>query len=168
MATFNADNYAASRVTKPSTKYSTGEQGGKIRTLVDRKTLVDAAGTAGLDSGDEITMGYLEDGSKVLDAYVRINKSLGATGIFDLGHRAYTDGDGNTVSEDQDAFVKSADGGGQAAVQRAGADNANAGLGKRFSIQNGGQVQVFAKCTEVMDDTVLDAVLEAVIFYVKD
>lgn len=160
MATFYGDNVNGSRQTTPHDKYPPGEKGGMARLLIDKKTLVDAAGTAGLDANDEILLGYLPKGAKVVWAVAKIDKSLGATGIFSLGFKATKDEDGNTLAEDADAFIDSIDGGGQAvmATPQAGA----AGVFRRF----GAETRVFLKCTEVMDDSVLDAVIDVAVWYV--
>ena len=121
---------------------------------------MDSAGTAALDANDEINLGYLPKNAHVVDAFVKIDKSLGATGIFSLGHRATKDIDEATLAEDPDAFVQSADGGGQAVLARA--DLNSVGL-REF----GDETQVFLTCTEVMDDSVLDAILEVYLFYVN-
>lgn len=162
MTTYYAENYTASRITSPSSKYPPGENGGVVRVLIDVDILNDGNG-AGLNANDEIIVGYLPKDAKVIDARVSINKSLGATGIFSLGHKASSeivDGAAADLAEDPDAFIDAIDGGGQAAFARphAGA----AGMGLRFAEDT----QVFLKCTEVMDDSVTDADIEVVIYYV--
>ena len=95
--------------------------------------------------------------SVVTDAKIYINKSLGATGIFDLGYLA-----NGVDSADTDAFVKGADAGGQAVVQRA--DVNSAGLFKRFTKET----QIVLTPTENMDGSVLDGEIIMEVEYVND
>lgn len=152
MATYNAENYEKGYVTKPSEKIEKGEVAGRKRLLFDVRVLDFAAAV-----NDEILCGFIPASSMVTDAKIKINKSLGATGIFQAGYKA-----NGVDAEDDSAFVAGADAGGQAVLQRAGA--ANAGIFKRFSEET----QVFLKCTEVMDGTVLDGVIQVEIEYVND
>lgn len=152
MATFNAENYEKQFLTKPSEKIEKGEVAGRKRLLLDYRVLDSA-----LAVNDEILCGFIPASSMVVDAKVRIDKSLGATGIFEVGFKA-----NGVDAESSNAFVSGADAGGQAVLQRAGA--ANAGIYKRFSEET----QVFVKCTEVMDGTVLDGKIYIEIEYVND
>ncbi len=161
VVTYEGDNYTGAYSAEPIAKYPPGEQNGTPKVIFERFTLVDAAGTAGLDANDLILVGKLPKNSMIVDAYMRLNKSLGATGIFTLGNVASTDEDGETVAADPDGFCPACDGGGQAALSRP--NETSLLLGKRF----GEETIIQAKCTEVMDDTVLDAVLEVYISYVN-
>lgn len=152
MAQYNGENYEKQFVTKPSEKIEKGEVAGRKRLLLEKRVL-DVA----LQVNDEILCGFIPADSMVVDAKVFIPKSLGATGIFSLGHKANAE-----ESADASAFVSGADAGGQAVLQRAGA--ANAGLYKRFD----NEAQVFLTCTEVMDGSVLDATIYIEIEYVND
>ena len=107
--------------------------------------------------GDRILGPFIPASSLVTDAKVRISKSLGVTGIFDLGFLA-----NGVDAEDTDAFVVGADGGGQAALTRAGASSA--GIYKRFTKDT----QLVLICTEVLDGSVLDADIEFEVEYVND
>lgn len=157
MATQNADNYQAGYFDKPSEKYPKGELNGKRKVTLDSKVLVDAAGTAGLKTGDRVLLGPIPASSKFLNAKAHINKSLGVTGIFDLGYLA-----NGVDAEDTDAFVKGVDGGGQAALKETAFGDA--GLYKRFSKET----FLVLICTEDMDDSVLDAVVTIEVEYVND
>ena len=152
MAILNGDNYEKQYITKPSEKIEKGEVAGRKRLLLEHKIL-----TSALAVNDEILCLSIPASSIVVDAKVFIEKSLGATGIFSVGHKA------NAVdAADATAFVDGADAGGQAVLKRAGA--ANAGIMKRFSKET----QVFVTCTEIMDGSVLDATIYVEVEYVND
>lgn len=152
MALLNGDNYEKQYVTKPSEKIEKGEVAGRKRLLLEHKVL-----DAVVAANDEILCLSIPATSIVTDAKIKVNKSLGVTGIFELGHRANSE-----FSEDSAAFVSGADAGGQAVLQRAGASNA--GIFRRFAEET----QVFVKCTEVTDGTVLDGIITVEIEYVND
>lgn len=156
---YNGDNYAMQWVDKPSEKLPKGEVSGKLRAVLDRKTLVDAAGTAALNVGDTVKGPYVPASCLVVDAKLSTNKSLGATGKFDLGYLASDDD-----VADPNAFVSDCDGGGQAGFARMAAAQAGAGLYKRTTKK----LQMVAICTEVMDDSVLDAVLTMEVNYLSE
>ena len=155
MSTFYMDNYTSALITKPSGRYPKGEMLGKRRNIIDRKTLVDAAGTAGLDVDDVIYGPIIPADSIMVELEAHIDKSLGATGIFKIGHTGYTHSEstGTDLAADDDAFIATLDAGGQAAlgVMAAGA----AGKFLRFEEES----QVIITCIEVMDDTVIDGIL---------
>ncbi len=143
MASYNGDNYQMAFVDKPSEKIVKGEFAGKKRVIIERKTLSTA-----LAVNDEILGPFIPADSVVVGATVKINKSLGATGIVSLGYK------GNGVdAADLDAFVVAADAGGQAVLAKESA--ASAGIYKRFTKDT----QLVVVCTEVMDGSVLDAEL---------
>ena len=146
MATYNGDNYTKQYISRPSEKVEKGEIAGRKRLLLEVK-LLDAA----LQVGDVIMGPFIPANSIVTDAKIVISKSLGATGIFELG-----------TSTDSDAFVVGADAGGQAALKRA--SELNAGIMPRFAET----AQIMAKCTEVMDGTVLDGKIYLEVEYVND
>ena len=152
MATKYGDNYTKQYITRPSEKVEKGELAGRKRLVFEVYTLGYAAQVA-----DEILGPFLPANSLVLDAKVKIDKSLGATGIFSLGHAA-----SDTDAADSDAFVTAADGGGQAALEKAGA--ANVGIFKRYAEK----VQLKLVCTEVMDGAVLDGKIYMEVEYVND
>ena len=152
MANYNGDNYKKQWVDKPSEKLPKGENAGRKRLLMEHKT-TDVA----YQVGDRILGPKVPASSIVTDAKVKISKSLGATGIFNAGFLA-----NGVDAEDTDAFVISADGGGQAYLKRANSDNL--GIFKRFSEET----QIVLICTEFLDGTVLDAVIELEVEYVND
>jgi len=158
MTAYNGDNYAKQYVTKPSEKIEKGEIAGRKRLLFEKHT---ASLAGGLQVGDVIKGPFIPAGSLVTDAKIRIDKSLGATGIFDLGYLASTDS-AVTHAADADAFVKSADAGGQAVLQRSVLTDV--GIYKRFSKQ----VQMALTVTEVMDGNVLDGIIYMEVEYVND
>jgi hypothetical protein len=143
MASYNGDNYQKAFVTKPSEKIEKGEFAGKKRIVIEHKVL-DVA----LAVNDEILGPFIPADSIVTGAKVKINKSLGATGIFSLGYKA----NGVDVA-DLDAFIVSADAGGQAVL--ANPISTSAGIYKRFTKDT----QIVLVCTEVMAGSVLDAVV---------
>jgi len=152
MATYNGVNYAKSYVTRPSEKIEKGEIAGRKRLVFEVKLLDFAAQVA-----DEILGPFLPANSLVTNATVKISKSLGATGIFSLGHSA-----SGVDAADADAFVTAADGGGQAAFEKAIATNV--GIYKRYAEK----VQLKLTCTEVMDGAVLDGSIYFEVEYVND
>lgn len=156
MAIYNGDNYQGQFVDKPSSKFPKGEQAGRKR-LLKEKRLSDIA----FQVGDRILGPKIPASSLITDAKVRISKSLGATGIFDLGYLA-----NGVDAEDTDAFVVGADGGqgvaGPGRLERA--SHTSAGIYKRFTKET----QLVLICTEVCDGTVLDADIEWEVEYVND
>lgn len=156
MATKYFDNYTSSFRSQPSEKYPKGEVAGRVRLLRDKITL---AGDE--NDGDELLAGFIPANSVIVDGWMSVDKSLGATGIFSLGVLASQDEDGNTIAKDPDGIVGDVDGGGQAAFTRS--DN-NALLGTRL----GAETQVYAACSEDLDGNVTDAVLDFCVFYVND
>ena len=152
MANYNGDNYAKQWVTKPSEKLPKGENAGRKRLLMEHYTL-----SAALGVGDRILGPKIPADSIVTSAKIKIDKSLGTTGIFNAGFLA-----NGVDAEDTDAFVTAADGGGSAALKSAAAGNV--GVFKRFTAET----QVVLICTEIMDGTVLDGVIELEVEYVND
>ena len=121
MATLNADNYQKQFVDKPSEKIEKGEVAGRKRLLLDHKILSVAQVV-----NDEIISIFIPASSIVTDAKIKISKSLGATGIFELGFKD----NGTDGAEDSSAFVSAANAGGTAGLKRA--DNTNAETLKNF------------------------------------
>jgi hypothetical protein len=148
MATLLGKNYTKQFSNVPSEKIDKGEQFGDVHVAYDSYTM-----SAALADGDIIKMMKLPKGAKVVDAILKTDKSLGATGILDCGYQA-----NGVDAEDLNAFINQADGGGQALAARptAGA----AGLFKTFTAET----QVVLDCTELSVAT--DAVIELAIFYV--
>lgn len=151
------DNYTGVYRTTPQSLPAKGEEKGIKKVLVDRFTLTDGA-AAGLDVDDIIYGPILPADVLVLNVKAGIDKSVGATGIFSIGHAASSDG--TTHAADADAFIVTIDAGGQAAYEECPAGAA--GLFGRFTEE----VQITATCTEVMDDSVVDAVLTVAVEYV--
>jgi len=146
------DNYTKQYLTRPSEKVEKGELAGRKRIIFEVETMDFA-----WQVGDILYGPYLPANSLVTNAKIKIDKSLGATGIFSMGHLA-----SDTDAADADAFVTAADGGGQAALEKAGA--ANVGIFYRFAER----VQLSVTCTEVMDGAVLDGKLYMEVEYVND
>ncbi len=161
MTSYEGDNYAGAYSTEPLQKYPPGELGGEVKAMFERFTLVAADGTGAIAQNDTIKVGKLPKNSFVVDAMLRINKSLGATGQFILGHGASTDEDGNTINADTDGFCPACDAGGQAALSRS--DSTSLSLGKRF----GEEEDIIVTCSEATDASVDDGVLEVAVFYVN-
>jgi len=163
MTTYYMDNHTGAERTVPETKFPKGEQTGKVRTVIDRITLVDAAGTAGLDSGDVVYGPKIPADSIVVGVSVSTNKSFGATGTYTVGWLGNTDANGDEVdAADADGFMTTQDGGGQAVLGTLTAGQP--GVFKRFAEET----QLSVTFTAVMDDNVLDAVLTIVVQYVND
>lgn len=152
MAIVNAVNYEKAYVNKPFELIRKGEKAGRKRLLFDSYVLASALGV-----GDEIFSIFIPDGSVITDAKIKIDKSLGATGIFELGTKA-----NELDAEDSNSLVSAADAGGQAVLKRA--DLSNVGIHKRYE----SQTQVFLTCTEIMDGSVLDAVITLEVEYAND
>lgn len=163
MAEYNGINYQLTQ-NSPSEKLPVGELAGRVRCLRESFVIVDTAGTAGLNANDEILGPKLPKNARVVDATCIIDKSIGTTvGIFTVGFKASLDEDGAALAEDPNAFILDANAGGQAVFAKptAGA----AGMDRKFGAQ---ETQIFATCTETMDDSVLDGVLTMLIYYVLD
>jgi len=119
---------------------------------MERKTL-----DVVINIGDRILGPKIPASSIVTGAKIKINKSLGLTGVFNLGYLA------NGVDvEDTAAFVTGADGGEQADLKSA--DRSNAGIFKRFSEIT----QLVFICTEATTGAVLDGVIECEVEFVND
>ena len=158
MAQLYTDNFQKQWVDKPAQPFNKGEVAGRERILAGRITLPAATAV-----NDLINIGYIPANSIITDAYIFIPKSLGATGIFELGHGASpNEADGSALAADSNGLVSAADAGGQAVLKRA--DLNSVSLGKRL----GSETIIQAKCTEVMDGTVADAEALFVIKYVND
>jgi hypothetical protein len=145
-ATFYTTNYNSAFVTKPYDKFKKGEASGEKKILFGQLTLSTA-----LAVNDTIQVGKLPANSRILNGGIFVEKSLGATGILDLGHGASEDEDGNAISADPNGIVSGADAGGQAVRQES--DATSIAMKYRF----GAETDIYATCTEVMDGTVLDA-----------
>lgn len=156
MTARKGNNYTGAYVTNPAVKYPPGEYSGEKKVLIERYTLA-----AAQQVNDTIAIGKLPPGSFITGAKVYINKSLGATGIFDLGHSASEDESGVVVAANADGIVKSADAGGQAVLKLP--DQSCNALFQRFGLET----EIVLICTEVMDGSVLDAVLTVEVEYVN-
>ena len=145
----NATNIAAGK------KIWGGEISGRVKVLHEKITL-----TGDLAVNDTILGPKLPANAMVVDAYVRIPATLGATGIVSLGHGATVDASGAAITLDADAFVAAADGGGAASMTRISTE---AGLLKRFYAET----DIFATCTEVTASGT-GKVIEFVVMFVID
>ena len=151
MPNFNAKNYDLIN-SVPAKQAEIGEVGGKMKILFDEFT----AGQNVYAIADKILIGAkLPKGARVIEAQL-ISPSLGTTGIMQLGFLA-----NGVDAEDLDAFIVSADAGGQAvkALSPAGA----AGLHKKFAADT----QVVINFTEASDAASGDLISVA-IHYVMD
>ena len=161
MAEFYTDNYQKQYIDKPAQPFNKGEVAGRNRILMGRVTVSDA-----LTVSDTILVGFIPANSVIVDAKIIVSKSLGATGILELGHGASStealEGQSSAISADSNGLVSAADAGGQAVLKRA--DNTNPILGKRL----GAETAIYATCTEAVDGTVVDAVAYFIVEYVND
>lgn len=151
MADFNAKNYDLIN-SVPSKQADVGEVVGKMKVLFDEFT----CGQNVYAISDKILVGAkLPKGARVLEAQL-VSPSLGTTGIMQLGFLA-----NGVDAEDLDAFIVSADAGGQAvkALIPAGA----AGLHKKFEADT----QCVINFTEASDSANGDKISVA-IHYVMD
>lgn len=133
MSNYYGVNYTNIYQSNPSVPALVGQAFGKVKMVYDEFVL-----TAELGTSDKLYMGHkLPKGALVIDAAI-IAPSLGTTGIIQLGHSA------NGVDLlDVDAFVQTADAGGQAVIAKPAAGAA--GIGKKFSAET--EIQI--SCTEV-------------------
>lgn len=153
MPNYNGENLT---LTDAGKKLNGGEVNGRVKTLTERFTF-----TAEMAVGEKIYGPSLPADVRVLDAYVKA-PSLGATGIFTLGHVATEDREGNVIAEDPNAFVDAADFGGAAAMKRASIE---AGIGTRLGKNQ--EVQTFLECSELTAAAV-GQTIEYVIFFTLD
>jgi hypothetical protein len=145
-------NYTKAFVNVPSRPVEQGESGGKVKCLFDSYTL--PAGV--IDVGDVVKLGGLKlpQGARVVDATIAC-ASLGTTGILKLGYEA----NGVDVADD-DAFIASADAGGQAVFAKPAAGAA--GMFKRFTAET----QVVLGCSEISTNNNVE--IKVAVFYVLD
>lgn len=105
------DNYAAKIA---GSKIAPGKHNSHIKCIVDEYTLLGETSIA-----DELLMAKIPEGAKIIGAHVFSPASLGTSGIFHMGLKAYVNKDGTSVVEDTDSLVQSADAGGQAVLKEA-------------------------------------------------
>ena len=129
-----------------------GESGAKVKCLQDSYTLP----TAVIDVGDVVKLGALKlpKGANVVDAIIAC-ASLGTTGILKLGYEA-----NGVDAADDDAFISSADAGGQAVMQ-----HPNAGCAGIFKAL-GAETQVVLGCSEISTNN--NVKIDVAVFYVLD
>ena len=151
MASYYGVNYNNIYQSNPVLPALPGQAFGKVKMLFDEFVL-----TAEIDTPDKLYMCHkLPAGAIVIDAAI-IAPSLGTTGILQLGHSA------NGVDNlDVDAFVQSADAGGQAVIAKPAAGAA--GIGKKFTVET--EIQI--SCTEITQAGIGDTV-KCYILYVLD
>jgi len=148
MATYNGVNYDK-QVDGDKIK---GEVNVKLRIVKD--TYVSATTL----NDDEVLLPKIPEGALILDAYLMTSADCGAAGTINLGLKAFTDKDGNTVSEDEDSLVAALNGVGAAALTRATA--ASVAIGKIVGV---GGVQPFIKmASDITND---DVIITAVVMY---
>jgi len=145
MADLNGDNLQLG-LNFPKEKIAPGQSNTRIKNL-NEKVLMDRLVLV----NEEILGPNIPEGAFVLSAQLMIDGSTGAGGIFDLGHKAGIDIDGNALAEDQDAFVQQADAGGQAVNKK---DLAASKLSSILGKVGKGGLQTYAKCTESTTTTV--------------
>jgi hypothetical protein len=150
MASVYGVNNTKKYITNPIDKVAAKEDGGKVRVAYDSYVFPANA----FASGDKIELMKLPKGAKVVDAFVKA-PSLGTTGIFDLGYKA-----NGVDSADSDAFVLSADAGGQAVFKRMSTE---AGSFKEFSVET----TVELTSTEVTT-AASGLTIEVAVFYVLE
>jgi len=154
MATLNGDNYKKQWVDKPSEKLPKGENAGRKRLLLEHYTPL-----AVMAIGDVILGPKIPASSIVIDAKLRVDKSISDDGIFDLGYLA-----NGVDAADTDAFVVGANAGGQAVLKRA--DESSAGIYKRFTKET--QIALIVTEATVSSNLDLTAVIEFEVEYVND
>lgn len=119
------------------TKVPPGHLNGRKKGIHDYYDL-----SAAIANNAEIDSLYIPEGAIILDAWIK-SPTMGATGIFQLGCRAFEDSAEASVAEDPDGLVALADAGGQAVFQRAATE---ALIGTK--VGKGG-AQLFLKCIEI-------------------
>jgi len=127
MATFEMDN--KKRFNTDEKKIQAGFQDGRTKKVFDSLTI--AGGGTPLALNDELNMGEkLPEGAIIVDAYVKISDTTGATGQLSMGLRAHDNLAEASVAEDDNSLVEIADSGGQSALKRS--DNTNVALGTQI------------------------------------
>mgnify|MGYP003635156363 CR=1 FL=1 len=109
MAEFNMVNKA---LKASDVKIAPGKHDSGIKCIVDSYVF-----GAEASIGDEYQMTKIPEGATILGAHIFAPASLGTTGIFNMGLKAYTNKDGTSVVEDDNSLVQLADGGGQAVLK---------------------------------------------------
>lgn len=152
LGTVYGANYTKAFNSNPPVMVAQGESGAKVKCLQDSYTLP----TAVIDVGDVVKLGALKlpKGAKVVDAVIAC-ASLGTTGILKLGYEA-----NGVDAADDDAFISSADAGGQAVMQ-----HPNAGCAGIFKTL-GAETQVVLGCSEISTNN--NVKIDVAVFYVLD
>lgn len=135
---FNGLNFGKISVA-PKSKMNPGEQFGSMHVLREELTISQAYA-----NGDIILGPSLPANARVHDAQIKVDGSLGASGILDLGHAASEDG---SVAASQAAFVTNADAGGAAVLKKPIV--ANEGIDKSFSEKVQTQLQFTEASTAI-------------------
>ena len=150
--TVYAANYTKAFLSTPVQMVEQGVSGGKVKCLYDTYTLP----TAVINVGDVVKLGALKlpKGAKVVDATIAC-ASLGTTGILKLGYEA-----NGVDAADDDAFIASADAGGQAVMAKPAAGAA--GIFKTL----GAETQVVLGCSEISTNN--NVKIEVAVFYIVD
>ncbi len=152
LGTVYGANYTKAFNSNPPVMVAQGESGAKVKCLQDSYTLP----TAVINVGDVVKLGALKlpKGAKVVDAIIAC-ASLGTTGILKLGYEA-----NGVDAADDDAFISSADAGGQAVMQ-----HPNAGCAGIFKTL-GAETQVVLGCSEISTNN--NVKIDVAVFYVLD
>jgi len=158
MAILNGLNYAKSQAF-PIEKTDPSEVDTRVK-CVSEKYDMSTLGVV-LANGDEILGPFIPEGAKIVDAAIKIDTSMGASGILDMGLKAFTNKAGTALVEDQNALVNQADAGGQAVFKRSLAGDV--GIGQQVGL---GGAQIFAKCTEA--STTTNNIIEMFVFYMLE
>lgn len=152
LGTVYGANYTKAFVSNPVQVVEQGLSGGKVKCLFDSYTLPAAV----IDVGDVVKLGALKlpKGARVVDATIAC-ASLGTTGILKLGYAA-----NGVDSADDDAFIASADAGGQAVFSKPAAGAA--GIFKKL----GAETQVVLGCSEISTNT--DVEIQVAVYFIVD
>ena len=159
MAILNGKNSTKS-VAFPIEKADPSEVDSRVKCIHEKYDMADLG--AILANGDEILGPKLPEGAKIVDATLKIDRSLGGTGLLDFGLKEYTNKAKVVVPEDQNALVNQANGAGQAVLKRADVTSL-VGIGQDIGL---GGAQIFVKVTA--PSTVTDAVIEMFVFYMLE
>lgn len=152
LETVKGVNYTKAFESNPVQIVDQGMTGGKVKCIMDSYTLPSAV----IDVGDvvKIGAGLLPAGARVVDATIAC-ASLGDTGILKLGYEA-----NGVDAADDDAFIASADAGGQAVLAKPAAGAA--GIFKKL----GAATQIVLGCSEISTNNNVE--IKVAVFYVVD
>ena len=152
LGTVYGANYTKAFLSNPVQVVEQGVSGGKVKCIYDTYTLP----TAVIDVGDIVKVGgvKLPKGARVVDATIAC-ASLGTTGILSLGYAA-----NGVDAAAADAFIASADAGGQAVFAKPAAGAT--GMFKKFAADT----QIVIGCSEISTNNNVE--IKVAVFYVID